>query len=148
MAQLTRITNTLDAPQDLPPDNKNKIPRLYLAPGGNNVATSVVQMLLSGKGPGGDVKRGLVKDFRRKLDRGDLKIHTPEESAVLTKKAPGPDSPPNLAGYSAEQAVSIVKVTSDAEVLDLWRAAEPRKTVHRAIETRLVELGRTLPTAG
>jgi hypothetical protein len=148
MSQL-RVENTLKAPQDFPPDRKNGIPRLYLVPGGNNVSAAVVQALTTGKGPkGADVKRGLTKDWRRKLDRGAIKVHSAAESAVLTKKAPGPDHPANLAEYGAEAAVSIVKVTSDADVLDLWRAAEPRKTVQRAIETRLVELGNREPTAG
>jgi hypothetical protein len=149
MAQMTRVENTLKAPQDFPPDRKNGIPRLYLVPGGNNVPTAVVQALTSGKGPKGvDVRRGLAKDWRRKVDRGDVKVFSAEESAVLTKKAPGPDHPRTLAEYGAEAAASIVKVTSDAEVLDLWRASEPRKTVQRAIETRLVELGKAAPTAG
>lgn len=149
MAQLTRVENTLNAPQDFPPDRANGIPRLYLVPGGNNVPTSVIQALTTGKGPKGqDVKRGLVKDWRRKCDRGDLKVYGAEESAVLTKKAPGPDHPPTLAGFGAEAAISIVNVTSDPEVLDLWRAAEPRKTVSKAIEARLVSLGARGLTAG
>lgn len=130
--------------REFPVDKKAKIPALRLVPGGNNVSAAVVAALDAGKAS----KRGINRDWRKARDKGAIVVHSEEASKVLVNQPEGPDHPATLAEYSAEAADAIVRVTSDRGVLELWGQSEPRKTVQRAIQNRLVELGAALPTAG
>ena len=138
----TSVENTSLALIDFPPDPKNNLKRFRRGPGNNpKVLAKAVKHLEEGTSG----TKGASKEWKRLKELGVIKVASAAESVVLAAKPEGPAVPHNLVDRSAPAALAIIKVTSDAEVLQMWAKAERRPQIAKAIEERLVELSGTSP---
>lgn len=142
--QMTRVDVDAATLICLPPDHSCKFPGLNLGPDGNNVPTSFVTLLETGKTSNGKaLKRGIVADWARLKASGVITVHPPEVSASLVTQAEGPAAPAHLRALGPKAAIAVVNTTSDPELIKLWLGKEGRPAVLEALETRLASLGAT-----
>lgn len=85
---------------------------------------------------------GFSSDREAELIRlGVAEPYPPVEARPNGETVPEKPLTPLWEGLNAADAIDRIKAMDEKDILELWLAAEERKTVRRALEERLAELG-------